>query len=198
MKNTKNFLIIFLFVIIFNSCPNVFEPLNLNQYDGEKALIDIYIGETAMASARTITPNQSAVAGYQLTFTGGTQAPVNISGSNHAQFFLGNGNWIITATAYKLGSQIGNSSDAVASGNINVIITGGQVSGGFVPPITLSPIGTGNGTFSYEINIDTGITGSLTLWQIDGFSTVNSFGNNGVLSITSSSNRILLFLQVVI
>jgi len=188
MKNTKNFLIIFLFVIIFNSCPNVFEPLNLNQYDGEKALIDIYIGETAMASARTITPNQSAVAGYQLTFTGGTQAPVNISGSNHAQFFLGNGNWIITATAYKLGSQIGNSSDAVASGNINVIITGGQVSGGFVPPITLSPIGTGNGTFSYEINIDTGITGSLTLWQIDGFSTVNSFGNNGVLSITSSSN----------
>ncbi|MCL2442983.1 MAG: hypothetical protein FWD13_05885 [Treponema sp.] len=190
MKNTKNISILFFLVlIIFNPCTNVFEPpLNPNQTDGEKALVNIYIGEAAMASARTITPNQSAVAGYQLTFTGGTQAPVNIISSNHAQFFLGNGNWTITATAYKLGGQIGNSNDAVASGSIDVNITGGQVSGGLVPPIILSPIGSGNGTFRYEINIDTGITGSLTLWQIDGFSTVNSFGNNGVLSITSSSN----------
>ena len=160
-----------------------------NNNDGlNGALVRIFIGENN-TQARTILPGQDAVAGYQLTFTGGNRTPVNISGVNHADVFLLDGTWTITATAYKLGGEIGNSTDAVAAGSISINIAGGIITSGSVPPIILSGIGTDYGIIHYSINLQAGVTGTLTLWQIDGLSRIESFGNGGILNLSTSTNN---------
>jgi len=189
MKNFKYISIfVFIIAIMFSACPNPLDQTILNPElnNGEKVLVNIYIGEEDVrTSARTTSPNESAVAGYQLTFSGGAHAPVNIIGSNQTQIFLGNGNWIISATAYKLGGEIGKTSDAVATGNIIVNISNGQIIGGTVPPIILKSVGTGNGALYYSISIDSGITGTMTLWNISGNTKISGFGNNGDLDLSS-------------
>jgi hypothetical protein len=174
----------FLCSLFFVSCLDVFNmPSGSIQDDGEKALVNIFIGAEA-SGARSTVPNNSAIAGYQLTFTGGQHEPLNVVGTNHTQVFLGNRFWTITATAYRFGGIIGDSNDAVASGSINVVVTGGLVPGGFVPPIILRQEGTGIGGFHYEISVGTGVTGTLTLWNIEGISKITGFGNNGDLNLS--------------
>jgi hypothetical protein len=173
-------------VLVLWGCSNPFEPPLQKPVDNdETALVRIYIGESA---ARTVQPGGDDIAGYRLAFTGGgTHDPVDITGTGHADVYLGNGTWTITATAYKLYSVIGNSNDAVASGSISVTVSGGAVSG-TVPPIILGPLGTENGTLHYEISFDSGVSGYLKLWHIDGFTVIDNFGSNGELSFSSSPN----------
>jgi hypothetical protein len=45
-------------------------------------------------------------------------------------------------------------------------------------------MGSGNGTFHYAININNGVTGTLTLWNINGNAKINGFGNNGELNLS--------------
>jgi len=191
MKKFNYFtIIVFIIAIIFCACSNPFDQsiLNLELDNGEEVLVNIFIGEEgAMPSARTTSPNESAVAGYQLTFSGGAHAPLNIIGSNQTQIFLGNGNWIISATAYKLGGEVGNSSDAIATGSIIVNISNGQINGGTVPPIVLKSIGTGNGALHYAINIDTGVTGIMSLWNINGNAKITGFGINGDINLSTAA-----------
>jgi hypothetical protein len=182
-------LICSLLSLILSSCQNPFELLHNapELSNGEKALVSIYIGNAepdVIINARTTIPNQNAVEGYQLTFTGGNHEPVNISGTNQTQVLLGNGVWTITATAYRLGGVIGNNSDAIATGNINISINAGFVVGGIVPPIIVKPVGTGTGTLHYAVNVNDGITGTLTLWNINGSTKITGFGINGDLDLS--------------
>ena len=174
-----------IFILLFSGCYDLFTPFDSN--NDEMGLVNIFIGDKNL-KARTTVPNQNAIAGYQLTFSGGVHEPVNIIDSNHAKVFLPNGNWTINATAYKLGGEIGNTNDAVAIGSISVSVVNGQIIGGAIQ-IILKPIGTGNGTFHYSININTGITGSLTLWNINGNTKITNFGNNGDLNLSSVANN---------
>ena len=174
-----------IFILSFSGCHDLFNPFDSN--NDEMGLVNIFIGDENL-KARTTVPNQSAIAGYQLTFSGGVHEPVNIIDSNQAKVFLPNGNWTINATAYKLGGEIGNTNDAVAIGSISVSVVNGQIIGGTIQ-IILKPIGTGNGTFHYSININTGITGSLTLWNINGNTKITNFGNNGDLNLSSVANN---------
>ena len=186
MKKEKrifmSLLIVACSLLIVLGCKNSFSP-PINSNDTNGVLVSIYIG--AQPSARTIQPGEAAIAGYQLSFAGGIHAPVNISDTNRADVYLENGTWIITARAYRLGSEIGNILDAIASGSINITITNGVVTSGPVSPIILGAIGTGDGTLHYDINFESGVSGTLTLWQIDGLTTVGSFGSSGVLSLAS-------------
>jgi hypothetical protein len=192
MKNKFLTLLIVICSLIFVfGCSDPFELgdkielANNNNGNTNSALVSICIGNTG---ARTIQPGTSAFAGYQLTFTGGTYEPVNLdNGANSVDVYLNNGTWTITAKAYKLGGTIGNNADVVASGSISVAISGGAVNG-TVQPIILTPVGTGNGTLHYDITFGSGVTGYLTLWQINGNEKVSGFGSNGVLSLSSSVN----------
>jgi hypothetical protein len=187
MKNKFIALLTIICSLIFVfGCTDPIEFTDKNNGNTDGALVSIYIGEP---SARTILPSISAFAGYQLTFTGGTYEPVNITnGASNANVYLDNGTWTITAKAYKLDGTIGNEGDEVASGSISFTISGGVVSGGAVKPIILTPVGTGNGTLHYDITFESGVTGSLTLWQIDGDAKVTAFGTNGELSLSTSAN----------
>jgi hypothetical protein len=140
------------------------------------------IGEDEGGNARTVQPAASALAGYQLTFNNGHE-PVDITVGNSADVYLADGQYYITATAYKAGGQIGNDGDAVASGFISLTLSDGSVDGGVVPPIILGPTGTGNGTLEYTITGAAAVSGTMKLWQINGTSPVSGFGTSGVLSI---------------
>ena len=175
-----------LFFII--SCQDPFDIMKNNPQfaNNESTLVRIYIGEDN-SSARTIQPNHDMLAGYQLTFAPGTHNPVNITVGNSADVSLANGNWTITAMAYKSGGVIGNLDDAVAYGFINISISGGIVSG-TVPPIILRPTNAvGNGTFQYNITLDEGISGYIKLWDIDGLSPISTFGTGGTLTLSNST-----------
>jgi len=188
MKKNKiyiyiSFLVLILFVL--TACPDLLNQSDINNITN--GVIRIKIGEENQSS-RTIQPGQDAIAGYQLTFNP-NRAPVNITTSNYADVSLADGTWIITATAYKKGGTLGNSADAIASGSIEITINDGVVSE-TIPVIILQPLGSGDGTLNYEITIDAashaiGVEGTFTLWQLNGF-LFYDFGNNGVLSFTSS------------
>jgi hypothetical protein len=188
MKNKFIALLTIICSLIFVfGCTDPFELPNENNGHTDSVLVSIYIGKPG---ARTIQPGINDVAGYQLTFTGGTYEPVNITnGANRADVYLNNGTWTITAKAYKLDGTIGNADDEIASGSISVTISDGVVSGGAVKPIILEPIttGTGNGTLHYEITFESGVTGNLTLWQIDDDEKVDGFGTDGELSLSESA-----------
>ena len=181
-----------LFVIsyLFFGCRNIFEPSQYYPEPGNKGktLVRIHIGEGS-ASSRTVQPGHNAIAGYQITIGSGYE-PVNITEGNTAEIALAEGNWTITATAYKTGGTIGNSEDAIAMGLITISISGGEVSGS-VPPIILKPVnGTGNGTLHYDIAIDSGVSGYMKLWELAGSIPVNTFGTGGTLTLSESVNAI--------
>jgi len=189
MKKIKiyfNILFVMLIGITFITCA---DNLNLSIIDNEdvnkNGIVRIYIGENT-TSARTVYPASDSIAGYQLIFSGSeVKVPVNITEGNSVDVFLANGTWIITATAYKLGGTIGNIDDAIASGSIIIRLSNGVVSG-TVPPIILSQSGSsGDGILNYNITFDSNISGIIKLWHIDG-DIVNSFGNNGELSLNNS------------
>jgi hypothetical protein len=188
MKNTKfigTLGLLSLVLLVLGACSNIFDPPHFKNGDNKgAALVSIYIGDY---SARTVQPGGDDVEGYQLTFTGGNHDPVNISGTNRADIYLDNGNWAITATAYKLYGTIGNNNDAIASGSINITVSGGEVTG-TVSPIILQPLGTENGSLHYEINFDSGVSGYMKLWHIDGFTVIDNFGSDGERSLSSSSD----------
>ena len=166
-------------------CQDLFVPPGMDN-NGEETIVHIYISDSG-SSARTIQPAREAIAGYQLTFSGPrTRTPVNITTGNNAEIALSNGTWIITATAYKLGGTIGNSNDAIASGAITIDIAGGVVSG-TIPPIYLSPSeGTGSGILNFNITFGSGISGSIKLFALDSITPINTFGTDGVMSLSNS------------
>jgi hypothetical protein len=187
MKRIINFGVLALALFIFAGCPNPFEQPRQKSGGTQTALVSIYIGEP-VTGARTVQPGGDSLAGYQLTFSGGTHDPVNITGVNRADVYLANGTWTVTAKAYKSGGEIGNNDDAVASGSISITVANGAVSGA-VPPIILESIGTGTGTLHYAITLESGVTGKLTLWQINGLDKITGFGTNGELSLSTSSEN---------
>jgi len=184
------FIICSLFFVI--TCQDPFEP-PVNQNDNnviENGFICIYIDQNnSERSSRAVQPAREEIAGYQLTFSGsGTRTPVNITEGNSANVALADGTWTVTAKAYKLGGTIGKTEDEIASGSILLTVSGGAVSG-TVPPIILMPsTGIGNGTLTYNITIDSGVTGFFKLFQIDGSTLESSFGNNGEIIFSNSIN----------
>jgi len=181
-----------LVLFIFAACSEPLEQQLVNDKSangsGKNGFVRIYIGETN-ASSRTVQPKHDALAGYQLTFSGSvTRNPVNITEGNSADVSLADGSWTITAKAYKSGGVIGNSSDEVASGSISITVSSGAVSG-TVPAIILRPSGgTGNGTLKYIITVDSGISGYLKLFEINGYVPVSTFGTSGMVSLSDSVN----------
>jgi hypothetical protein len=152
-----------------------------------KGLVRLYIGEET-AQARTIQPAADAVAGYQLTFSGGpAHEPVDFTG-NSVDIYLADGSYTITAKAYKAGGTIGYEGYAAASGSITITLDGGDVTsnGGVVPPIILEPIGTNTGTLLYSITSTAAVSGTIKLWQINGTTPVYGFGTSGVFTIEAS------------
>ena len=188
-----NFFILIFSLFILIGCPNIFSPPVIyyppvNYSDANGASVRIFVGENNM-TARTIQPAQDAVAGYVLSFTGGTHDPVEITNGNYTDVFLVNGEWMITATAYRIGGSLENPSDAVAKGSITITISDGSVEGE-VPAIILSPLEGGTGTLRYSINLESGSVGVITLWYINGQNVVNSFGsnNNGEITFFTTLN----------
>jgi hypothetical protein len=188
MKKIIKFGLLTLALFIFAACANPFDPSAYYNELGNNGVVRIYIGENSQQS-RTVQPGLDAIAGYQLTFTGGTHDPVDITGVNYADITLEDGEWTITATAYKKDGEIGNNDDSVASGSISITISNGAVSGS-VPSIILRPLTVSDGeggTLHYDITLDYGVSGYLKLWEIDGISTVSAFGTSGVLTINNST-----------
>jgi hypothetical protein len=177
-------------VLIIAACSNPFAPPDYptNNTKGG-GLVRIYIGEDS-PSARTVQPAHNAIAGYQLTFSGGynVTAPntVDITEGNSAEVALADGGWTITAKAYKSGGTIGDSDDAIASGSITITLSNGLVSE-TVPPIILRPTGTGNGTLSYDITLGSAISGYMKLFEINGSTPISAFGQNGVLDLSDTA-----------
>ncbi|AEF82533.1 beta strand repeat-containing protein [Leadbettera azotonutricia] len=166
-------------------CSNLFEPdrdIPNSQKDG--GLVGIYIGGE---TPRTLQPSWDALAGYQLTFSGG-HVPVSITEGNYAEVYLADGTYTITAAAYRAGGVIGNAGDEAARGSVSVTLAGGIITsnGGRVPPIILEAIGEGLGTFHYEIAKGNSVSGYLKLWQTDGTGPVSGFGTDGELPIDSA------------
>jgi len=183
MKYIK-IIFIMLSALIIISCPYHLDDIDQNN-EVEYSFVRVYIGEDIL-SARSIQPNREAIEGYQLTFSGSsTHNPVDIPESNYVDLSLANGTWTITAKAYKLGGIIGNNDDVIASGSITITISNGVVSG-TVPPIILTSGGIGNGILNYNVTVNSGIFGKMSLWEIDGITPVISFGNDGVLSLSNS------------
>jgi len=182
-----NIIYCLIFSLTITGCPDQLalqnNELPINE---EMALVRIYIGENS-SIARTVQPSRGAIAGYQLTFSGpSTQTPVNITEGNSIDMLLANGTWIITAKAYRLNGVIGNSNDEIASGSITISISSGIIFG-TVPPIILTSSGTtGSGVMSYNITVNSGISGYMKLYGIDGITPVNAFGINGVLNLFGS------------
>jgi len=171
-------------ILIFSGCQNVLDITD-EQNDLENGFVRIYIGENN-SSLRTLQPDRNAIEGYRLTFSGpSTVTPVIISEGNSVDVYLANGNWRITAIAYKLGGTIGNSSDSIASGFINISLSGGVVTSTVFPIILSQYDGIGNGFLNYSIMIDSGISGYMKLSRINNIS-VNSFGEDGKLTLSDS------------
>ena len=177
IKKNFRFLIVVCSLLFIFGCPDLLvlvdDTVNNNDEDG--VFVRIYIGEDN-TNARTIQPGHDSIAGYRLTFTDGIHEPVDITASNSTEVYLNNGNWTITATAYRQDGVIGNDYDAIADGSITITISGGNVQG-TIPPIILSSIGSGDGTLRYSLTLESG-HGTFTLWQIDGQNKVSNFGNN--------------------
>ena len=193
MKNIKAYIIggFALAIFVFTACSNIFEPAVSPGTGGRgnNGLVRIVIGGGTSAgspSARTVQPGHEALAGYQLTFAGpDTRGPVDITGGNSAEVTLDDGTWTITATAYKSGGVIGNTDDGVASGSIEISLSNGEASG-TVPPIILRPSGNGDGTLRYDITAESGVSGYMKLWEINGTAPVNGFGTGGVVNLSGS------------
>ena len=188
MKDTKRILGLGLLVLVLSvitACGNILEPPPVKGNAENDGMIRIYLGEKN-TEARTVQPGQDALSGYRLTFTSdsGSHDPVDVTGANYADVYLADGDWTITAKAYKLGGTIGEASDEVAEGSIIVTVSEGAVSDG-VPPIILRSATAGNGTLHYNITLASGVTGSMKLWNIDGV-VINGFGSSGTMTFAAS------------
>jgi len=177
----------FILAFIFSGCSELLD-LTGEQTDNEsgKEFIRIYIGESN-SSARTVQPGWNAIEGYMLTFSGpSTVEPMVITEGNSADVYLTDGNWTISARAYKLGGTIGNNSDVIASGSITISFSSGVVTG-TVPPIILRYWWSSTsdvGILNYNITFDSGISGYMRLWSYG--DPVSSFGENGELILSDS------------
>ena len=185
LKAYSKVVLMAIILIICASCTNPFAYSD--KQDGaissrNRYVVRIYIGEDTTAG-RTVQPSHDALAGYQLSFAGPVScAPVDLIGTNHADVALSDGEWTITATAYKTGGEIGSPGDAVASGSIIISISDG-IAVNAVPPIILKPSGnTDDGTLHFDITVDPGISGYIKLWEIDGNILVSTFGTDGMMS----------------
>ncbi|MDR1398919.1 MAG: hypothetical protein LBJ41_03245 [Treponema sp.] len=187
MKGTKYiFGLGLLALALFTACGNILDSPPATNSSGNDGLVRIYLGAQT-TGARTVQPGQAALAGYRLTFVGNSETPhdpVDITGADHADVYLTDGTWTITAKAYKLSGTIGEESDKIAEGSIAVTLSGGAVEGA-VSPIILRSTAVGNGTLHYRITLPTGVTGALKLWDIND-TAVSGFGDNGVFTFAAS------------
>ena len=152
----------------------------------------------AGSSARTVYPDTSELAGYQLTFASesGARDPVSIaSGSTSETVALPDGEWTITGTAYTGAVETGTK---VAKGSIIITLAGSKPvdSGGnpvSIPDIILKPFTEdfpADGTLNYTISTNETVSGAMSLWTIVAGGTlteVTAFGTKGVMDINQSS-----------
>jgi hypothetical protein len=191
MKKIYNMIGVFaLALLVFAGCPNPFAALDVdnnsnNSFENNGA-VRIFIGDNNQSS-RTIQPGQGAIIGYQLTFNP-ERSPVNITAGNFADVAFDDGEWTITATAYKLGGTIGEPGDAIASGSITINVENGASDDSTL--IILRPIVTaaGDGKLDYSITIDSNVSGYVKLFTIDGITPISSFHTNGELTVSNSVN----------
>ncbi|GHT54591.1 hypothetical protein AGMMS49982_19520 [Bacteroidia bacterium] len=127
------------------------------------------------STLRTLYPDTTQITAYELSFTGGpeTREPESIAVNETKTVNLEVGTWTITVTAYA-------GTTPTAAGSQVVNITDG---GAATANITLTPVFTGNGTFTYSIEFPTSITtATLTISNLDG-----TVPTNGTITMPGDS-----------